>query len=174
MASKKWLIAPAVVLTSIAGITAISSSDSDAPSTTDPNTSYIHEDSATVPSPTSPSSIVITKAPETNSPTSKTETTAKPTTTKKETTTAKPTTTKKVTTTAKHTTTKKVITTAKPTTTKKVTTTKNPENSRTVYITETGKKYHYENPCGNGTYFSVSLSEAKSLGLEPCKKCVLH
>ena len=48
------------------------------------------------------------------------------------------------------------------------------ENSRTVYITKTGKKYHYANPCGKGTYYPCSLAEAQSRGLEPCGKCVLH
>ena len=43
-----------------------------------------------------------------------------------------------------------------------------------VYITKTGKKYHYENPCGKGTYYEVSWDKVKSLGLEPCEKCVLH
>ena len=48
------------------------------------------------------------------------------------------------------------------------------ENSRTVYITKTGKKYHYANPCGKGTYYPCSLAEAQSRGLEPCGKCVLR
>ncbi len=56
----------------------------------------------------------------------------------------------------------------------KPTTTQNPEEKITVYITKTGKKYHYENPCGNGTYYPVSLADAKELGLTPCEKCVLH
>ena len=43
-----------------------------------------------------------------------------------------------------------------------------------VYITKSGKKYHYENPCGNGTYYEVSFEEALSAGLEPCEKCVIH
>ena len=72
----------------------------------------------------------------------------------------------------KEETTQKVI---KETTTKKtVTTTKDPEASKTVYITATGKHYHYENPCGNGTYYAVSLSEAKARNLTPCEKCVLN
>lgn len=41
---------------------------------------------------------------------------------------------------------------------------------RTVYITRTGSKYH-THKCGNGTYFPAALSEAKSYGLTPCKKC---
>ncbi|MGN0621049.1 MAG: hypothetical protein ACI4I9_04200 [Porcipelethomonas sp.] len=50
----------------------------------------------------------------------------------------------------------------------------NPDDSVTVYYTRTGKCYHYENPCGRGTYYECSLSEAKSWGLSPCEKCVLH
>ncbi|MGN1478349.1 MAG: hypothetical protein ACI4XH_01160 [Acutalibacteraceae bacterium] len=41
-----------------------------------------------------------------------------------------------------------------------------------VYITKTGKKYHYTYPCGNGTFYECSLEEAISKGLEPCKRCV--
>ncbi len=48
------------------------------------------------------------------------------------------------------------------------------ENSRTVYITETGKKYHYANPCGRGTYYPCTLAQAQARGLEPCGKCVLR
>ncbi len=87
-------------------------------------------------------------------------------------TTAKPTTTKAPST-KPVATTKKVTTTAKPTTTKAPTTV-NPDSKVTVYRTETGKRYHYENPCGNGTYYPISLADAKSLGLTPCDKCVLH
>lgn len=47
----------------------------------------------------------------------------------------------------------------------------NPQNSRTVYITKTGSKYHYDNNCGNGTYYESTLYAAKSRGLEPCAKC---
>lgn len=119
----------------------------------------------------------------TTTTTKKPATTQKATTTKKPTTTQKATTTKKVVTTQKPTTTKKVTTTKKKVTTtkKKVTTTKKAvatkavkENSQKIYRTETGKKYHYENPCGNGTYYEVSLDQALAAGLEPCKKCVLN
>ena len=58
--------------------------------------------------------------------------------------------------------------------TQKQTTTQDPEAKVTVYITRTGEKYHYENPCGNGTYYPISLAEAKDRGYEPCEKCVLH
>ncbi|HIR10911.1 MAG TPA: hypothetical protein IAB30_01780 [Candidatus Fimenecus excrementavium] len=59
-------------------------------------------------------------------------------------------------------------------TTKKQNVTQDPEAKVTVYITRTGEKYHYENPCGNGTYYPISLAEAKDRGYEPCEKCVLH
>ena len=44
-------------------------------------------------------------------------------------------------------------------------------NDRTVYITPTGKRYHYDNNCNGGTYIPSTLSEAQSMGLTPCKKC---
>ena len=47
-------------------------------------------------------------------------------------------------------------------------------DDRTVYYTKTGSKYHYQNPCGSGTYYPCTLSEAQSKGLEPCGKCVLR
>lgn len=61
-----------------------------------------------------------------------------------------------------------------PVTTKKQSVTQDPEEKITVYVTKTGDKYHYENPCGNGTYYPISLAEAKDRGYEPCEKCVLH
>lgn len=105
------------------------------------------------------------------------ETTAEETT--QEQTTAEKTTkaTEKPATTEKKTTTKAAATTQKKVTTKKATaTTKKADSaqSRTVYRTKTGKKYHYENPCGNGEYYAVSLDDAIAAGLQPCQKCVLH
>lgn len=41
----------------------------------------------------------------------------------------------------------------------------------TVYITSTGSKYHYKNPCGNGTYYAIDLSTAIANGYTPCGKC---
>ena len=41
----------------------------------------------------------------------------------------------------------------------------------TVYITNTGKHYHYSSTCNGGHYFPVTLSEAVGLGLTPCDKC---
>lgn len=46
------------------------------------------------------------------------------------------------------------------------------EDEATVYITNTGKCYHYNSHCGSGNYFEVSLDEALGMGLKPCKKCV--
>lgn len=50
----------------------------------------------------------------------------------------------------------------------------NSESGRTVYYTKSGSKYHYENPCGRGTYYPCTLAEAEAMGLEPCGKCVLR
>ena len=47
----------------------------------------------------------------------------------------------------------------------------NQTNSRTVYITPTGKRYHYDNNCNDGTYIPSTLAEAQAMGLTPCKKC---
>lgn len=105
----------------------------------------------------------------TSTTTTTTSATESTTTTKKATTTEKSTTTTKKATT----TTKKPTTTNKPTTTKK-TTTVNPDYRVTVYRTKSGECYHYENPCGKGSYYAVSLADAKSSGLRPCEKCVLH
>lgn len=45
-------------------------------------------------------------------------------------------------------------------------------SSRTVYVTKTGKRYHYDNHCNGGTYYKSSLAKAKASGLTPCQKCV--
>lgn len=39
-------------------------------------------------------------------------------------------------------------------------------------MTETGKKYHYDNTCNGGTYYKSTLEDAKDRGLTPCKKCI--
>lgn len=44
-------------------------------------------------------------------------------------------------------------------------------NSSVVYITKTGKKYHCNSNCGNGTYYEATLSEALAKGLTQCSKC---
>lgn len=45
-------------------------------------------------------------------------------------------------------------------------------NSKTIYVTETGKKYHYDSTCNGGTYYKSTLEDAKDRGLTPCKKCI--
>ena len=47
-----------------------------------------------------------------------------------------------------------------------------PSGSNTVYITKTGKRYHYDSTCNGGNYFSTSLQDAIRRGLTPCQKCV--
>ena len=44
--------------------------------------------------------------------------------------------------------------------------------SRTVFVTKTGKRYHYSSTCNGGTYYASTLDEALARGLTPCKKCV--
>lgn len=43
---------------------------------------------------------------------------------------------------------------------------------RTIYVTATGKKYHYSGSCNGGTYYASTLEKALARGLTPCKKCV--
>ena len=42
-----------------------------------------------------------------------------------------------------------------------------------IYVTKTGKRYHYDNSCNGGTYYEATLAEAKGRGLTACDKCVL-
>ena len=42
---------------------------------------------------------------------------------------------------------------------------------RQVYITPTGKRYHFDRRCGGENSTLVSLDLAESLLLTPCKKC---
>lgn len=42
-----------------------------------------------------------------------------------------------------------------------------------IYVTETGKRYHYSGTCNGGTYYEATLAEAMGRGLTPCDKCVL-
>lgn len=46
-----------------------------------------------------------------------------------------------------------------------------PSQGKTVYITPTGKRYHYSSSCGGKNSSQSDLNTAKSLGLTPCKKC---
>lgn len=70
-----------------------------------------------------------------------------------------------------------------PTTVKKISTTQKPviteapeeeidePISRTVYITPTGKRYHYRSTCGGKNSYAVTLDQAIAQGFTPCKKC---
>lgn len=51
-------------------------------------------------------------------------------------------------------------------------TVKKASTGHTVYVTPTGKCYHYNNHCNGGTYYKSTLKKAKARGLRPCKKCV--
>lgn len=42
-----------------------------------------------------------------------------------------------------------------------------------IYVTKSGKKYHFSDSCNGGTYYEATLAEAMGRGLEPCDKCVL-
>lgn len=42
-----------------------------------------------------------------------------------------------------------------------------------IYVTATGKRYHYSGTCNGGTYYEATLAEAMGRGLTPCDKCVL-
>ena len=42
----------------------------------------------------------------------------------------------------------------------------------TVYITPTGKRYHYLATCARGNAKAVTLAEAQSVGLTPCQTCI--
>ena len=46
------------------------------------------------------------------------------------------------------------------------------QNSATVYVTPTGKRYHYSGSCNGGSYSPTTLDNALRMGLTPCKKCI--
>lgn len=85
-----------------------------------------------------------------------------PETTTQETTTNAPETTTAETTTVAETTTEKQTTTERETTTEK-------PAGRTVYITPSGKRYHYDPDCGGKNSYSVSIDNVG--GRTPCQKC---
>lgn len=45
------------------------------------------------------------------------------------------------------------------------------QTSHKIYITPTGKKYHYDPNCNGGTYIESTLDAALKRGLTPCAKC---
>ena len=47
-----------------------------------------------------------------------------------------------------------------------------PEELRTIYMTRTGKKYHFDGTCNGGDYFETTLEQSLKIGLEPCDKCI--
>ena len=49
---------------------------------------------------------------------------------------------------------------------------KQQSNSQTVYVTPTGKRYHYSSSCNGGSYSPSTLDDALARGLTPCKKCI--
>ncbi len=44
-------------------------------------------------------------------------------------------------------------------------------NGKTVYVTPTGKRYHFSSTCGGKNSSASTLSQALARGLTPCKKC---
>ena len=46
-----------------------------------------------------------------------------------------------------------------------------PNEDVKVYRTKTGKRYHFDSTCGNGTYYECTLADALDSGLTPCEKC---
>ena len=42
----------------------------------------------------------------------------------------------------------------------------------TVYVTPTGKRYHYSKECAGKNGTATTLQNAKARGLTPCSKCV--
>lgn len=48
-----------------------------------------------------------------------------------------------------------------------------PESNQVVYVTNSGKRYHYSSTCNGGTYFESTLEAALARHLTACDKCVL-
>lgn len=45
------------------------------------------------------------------------------------------------------------------------------DTSRTVYVTPSGKRYHFDPDCGGKNSSATTLNRAKSSGKAPCQKC---
>lgn len=65
-----------------------------------------------------------------------------------------------------------VVTKSPTTNTTPTTTTKPTSTTHTIYVTRTGKKYHYDGHCNGGTYYESTYEEATRRHLTPCEKCV--
>lgn len=48
----------------------------------------------------------------------------------------------------------------------------NKNNNRTVYITPTGKRYHYSSECAGKNAEATTKDKAEHQGFTPCQKCV--
>ena len=44
-------------------------------------------------------------------------------------------------------------------------------NGEHIYITPTGKRYHFDDHCNGGTYIETTLADALGRKLTPCQKC---
>lgn len=42
-----------------------------------------------------------------------------------------------------------------------------------IFVTKSGKRYHFSDTCNGGTYYKATLAEAMGRGLTPCDKCVI-
>ena len=64
-----------------------------------------------------------------------------------------------------------VTPTPTPTPTPEPAVSQEPTTGHRIYVTKTGKRYHYDPNCNGGTYYESTLEEALARGLTPCGKC---
>ena len=64
-----------------------------------------------------------------------------------------------------------VTPTPTPTPTPEPAVSQEPTTGHRIYVTKTGKRYHYDPNCNGGTYYESTLEEALARGLTPCEKC---
>lgn len=64
-----------------------------------------------------------------------------------------------------------VTPTPTPTPTTEPAVSQEPTTGHKIYVTKTGKRYHYDPNCNGGTYYESTLEEALARGLTPCEKC---
>lgn len=41
-----------------------------------------------------------------------------------------------------------------------------------LYVTKTGKRYHYDSSCNGGNYYEATLAQVTGRNLTPCNKCI--